>query len=208
MHYKLLPTTYFGPVSWYRQLHQAGRVVINADEPWVKQTFRNRCTIATAAGTQTLTVPVVHTGRTGIPVKDIRISDHGNWRHLHWQAISSAYGHSPFFQFYEDDLRPFFFESRWEYLFDFNFEIMQKMCELLDISAPASPNPSKGRGDANELPGCSPLPLEGLGEAGTAGVVDRVRPYWQVFQQKHGFLPDLSILDLLCCMGNEAIFYL
>ena len=206
MHYKLLPTTYFGPVSWYRQLHQAGRVVINADEPWVKQTFRNRCTIATAAGTQTLTVPVVHTGRTGIPVKDIRISDHGNWRHLHWQAISSAYGHSPFFQFYEDDLRPFFFESRWEYLFDFNFEIMQKMCELLDISATASPNPSKGRGDANELPGCSPLLLEGLGEA--AGTVGRVRPYWQVFQQKHGFLPDLSILDLLCCMGNEAIFYL
>ena len=201
MHYKLLPTTYFGPVSWYRQLHQTGRVVIDADEPWVKQTFRNRCTIATAAGTQTLTVPVVHTGRVGTPVKEIRISDHGNWRHLHWQAISSAYGHSPFFQFYEDDLRPFFFENRWQYLFDFNFEIIQKMCELLDINAPASPNPSEGRGDANELFVSTPLPLEGLGEA-------VVRPYWQVFQQKHGFLPDLSILDLLCCMGNEAIFYL
>ena len=213
MHYKLLPTTYFGPVSWYRQLHQTGRVVIDADEPWVKQTFRNRCTIATAAGTQTLTVPVVHTGRVGTPVKEIRISDHGNWRHLHWQAISSAYGHSPFFQFYEDDLRPFFFENRWQYLFDFNFEIIQKMCELLDINAPASPDPTAspnlhpaltGRGGATALPVNSPLPVRAgcrLGEA-------VVRPYWQVFQQKHGFLPDLSILDLLCCMGNEAIFYL
>lgn len=193
MNYKLLPTTYFGPVSWYRQLHQTGRVVIDAAEPWVKQTFRNRCTIATAAGTQTLTVPVVHTGRVGTPVKEIRISDHGNWRHLHWQAISSAYGHSPFFQFYEDDLRPFFFENRWQYLFDFNFEIIQKMCELLDIYAPTAPTSS----------GAERAATSSGAEGGT-----RVRPYWQVFQQKHGFLPDLSILDLLCCMGNEAIFYL
>ena len=214
MNNQLLPTTYFGPVSWYRQLHRAGRVVIDAGEPWVKQTFRNRCTIATAAGTQTLTVPVVHTGRVGTPVKEIRISDHGNWRHLHWQAISSAYGHSPFFQFYEDDLRPFFFENRWEYLFDFNFEIMQKMCELLDINAPSLPQhyslpqpaPCPHReGRIDGQCSCPPPPCEGSVQVGGGC---RVRPYWQVFQQKHGFLPDLSILDLLCCMGNEAIYYL
>ena len=198
---QLLPTTYFGPVSWYQQLHRAGRIVIDTNEVWVKQTFRNRCTIATTAGTQILTVPVEHTGGKAVNIRDVRISGHGNWRHRHWNAISSAYGHSPFFQFYEDDLRPFFFEEKWEYLFDFNLDIIHKMCELLDIKAPSNLPP---KGEASEV--SSPIDSL-LPEASPFG--GRLEgAYWQVFQQKHGFLPDLSILDLLCCMGNEAVLYL
>ena len=131
-----MSTTYFGPVQWYQKLHRAEHVMIEQWENFQKQTYRNRCLIATTNGIQALTVPVE--GNSPLStlhsplIKDIRISDHGNWRHLHWNALQSAYGESPFFEYYQDDIRPFF-ESRWTFLLDFNEAIRQKMCELLDI---------------------------------------------------------------------------
>ena len=80
----LLSTTYFGPIQWYQKLYRAEHVVIEQWESFQKQTYRNRCLIATTQGIQALTVPVVR-GETSL-MKDIRISDHGNWRHLHWNA--------------------------------------------------------------------------------------------------------------------------
>ena len=127
----LLSTTYFGPVQWYQKLYRYDSVSIDLQETFQKQTYRNRCLIATTQGVQALTVPVVHDASNAIG--DIRISDHGNWRHLHWQALQTAYGDSPFFEYYEDDLRPFFTERHWERLKDYNMSICQKMCELLDI---------------------------------------------------------------------------
>ena len=97
----LLSTTYFGPVQWYQKLYRYQQVLIEHHETFVKQSYRNRCLIATAQGTQALTVPVVHENHDSID--KIRISDHGNWRHLHWQAITSAYGDSPFLEYYEDE---------------------------------------------------------------------------------------------------------
>ena len=90
----LLSTTYFGPIQWYQKLHRYDQAVIDRQEDFMKQTFRNRCLIATTQGTQALTVPVVHDSKSTIA--DVLISDHGNWRHLHWQALQSAYGESPF----------------------------------------------------------------------------------------------------------------
>ncbi len=132
----LLSTTYFGPVQWYQKLYHADDVQIEACESFQKQTYRNRCLIATTQGVQALTVPVRIEGSSLIT--NSRISDHGNWRHLHWNALKSAYGESPFFEYYEDDLRPFFLPD-WEFLFDFNEAIRQKMCELLDIQPRVSP---------------------------------------------------------------------
>ena len=93
----LLSTTYFGPVQWYQKLHRADVVHIEKWESFIKQTYRNRCQIATTNGVQALTVPVER--GTSPLIKDIRISDHGNWRHLHWMALQSAYGESPFFEY-------------------------------------------------------------------------------------------------------------
>ena len=107
----LLSTTYFGPVQWYQKLHRAETVDIEQWESFQKQTYRNRCEIATTQGIQALTVPIIR--GTSPLMKDIKISDHGNWRHLHWNAIKSAYGESPFFDYYQDDIRPFF-EKRWD----------------------------------------------------------------------------------------------
>ncbi len=190
----LLSTTYFGPVQWYQKLARCSEVLIERHDTYIKQTYRNRCHIAAANGVQALTVPVAD---------GWRISDHGNWRHQHWQAITSAYGDSPFFMFYEDDLRPFFTE-RWEYLFDFNEAIRQKMCELIDIhphvgfTSSYAKQPDGIADFRDSIHPKHPLPNADF----------TPRPYYQVYQQRHGFLPNLSILDLLLNMGPESIFYL
>lgn len=202
----LLSTTYFGPVQWYQKLYRADDVQIEACESFQKQTYRNRCLIATTQGVQALTVPVRIEGSSLIT--NSRISDHGNWRHLHWNALKSAYGESPFFEYYEDDLRPFFLPD-WEFLFDFNEAIRQKMCELLDIQPRVSPT-------TQFLPPAAVASHPTLHDFRYAIQPKHPapdphftpRPYYQVYRQKHGFLPNLSILDLLMNMGPESVFYL
>ena len=195
----LLSTTYFGPIQWYQKLYRAERVVMEQWESFQKQTYRNRCLIATTQGIQALTVPVVR-GETSL-MKDIRISDHGNWRHLHWNALQSAYGESPFFDYYQDDIRPFY-EQRWTYLLDFNEAIRARMCELVDITPEVTLSKvfnAKANDDFREA----------INPKHPAPDPDFIpKPYYQVYQQKYGFLPNLSILDLLMNMGPESIFYL
>lgn len=210
----ILSSTYFGPVQWYQKLNRYDKVLIEHCDSYQKQTYRNRCLIATTNGVQALTVPVsvenseLRAERYDYLQSKIRVSDHGNWRHQHWQAITSAYGDSPFFQYYEDDLRPFFTE-KWEFLYDFNEAIRQKMCELIDIQ----PNVAL----TSEYVSPSALTEQD-------GIVDfrdtinpkhpgpdsefNARTYYQVYALKHGFLPNLSILDLLCNMGPESVFLL
>ena len=205
----LLSTTYFGPVQWYQKLYRHDEVQIEQRESFLKQTYRNRCLVATTQGIQALTVPIER--GTSQLIKDIRISDHGNWRHLHWNALVSAYGESPFFEYYQDDILPFF-ERRWAYLFDFNEAIREKMCELLDIQPKVSFTNSWVDISDNSVSSVN------LDYADFREVINpkhpqldpyfESKPYYQVYQQKHGFLPNLSILDLLFNMGPESIFYL
>ena len=207
----LLSSTYFGPVQWYQKLNRYEACLIEHCDSFIKQTYRNRCIIAATGGRQALTVPIVH-DEGDMLMRDVRISDHGNWRHLHWNALLSAYGESPFFDFYADDLRPFY-EKRWAFLFDFNMEIMHKMCELLDIE------PRVSTTDEYVF-----LPEDNGSEATDTGIMDfrdAIRPkhplldaefepqeYYQVYALKHGFQPNLSILDLLFNEGPEAVLYL
>jgi hypothetical protein len=193
-------------------------------------------------------------------MRDIRISDHGNWRHLHWQALVSAYGETPFFEYYADDIRPFFEERRWKYLLDFNLDITHTLCSLLDVrpdltlsdhyidanetisggggldgaavgfggAAESFEEAVKGlNGAAESLGGANGLDgaAESLGSSSACSLfVDyrdairpkhplpdaefEARPYYQVRAQRHGFLPNLSVLDLLFNEGPEGIFYL
>lgn len=196
----LLSTTYFGPLQWYQKLYRYESVVIDQQETFQKQTYRNRCLIATTQGVQALTVPVVHDASNAI--RDIRISDHGNWRHLHWQALQTAYGDSPFFEYYEDDLRPFFTDRHWERLIDYNESIYQKMCELLDIQPKIVLSSCNHPLNLSDFRQCI-NPKHPFEDSDF-----QPRPYYQVYQQKYGFLPNLSILDLLFNMGPESIFYL
>ena len=219
----LLSTTYFGPVQWYQKLNRYPYIYIERCESFIKQTYRNRCVIATTNGLQTLSIPVEHTQDKGDDssrlITDIRISNHGNWRHLHWNALMSAYGDSPFFDYYVDDIRPFF-EQRWENLFDFNMAITHKLCELLDI------HPTIRFTDnfiaTNQDSSTSNTSISSTTSSSFfLDFRDVIRPknplpdpdftprkYYQVYQQKWGFQPNLSILDLLFNMGNESILYL
>ena len=211
----LLSTTYFGPVQWYQKLYRYEEVKIEQWESFQKQTYRNRCLIATTQGVQALTVPMERNSQLSALnsqlIKDVRISDHGNWRHLHWNALVSAYGESPFFEYYQDDIRPFF-EKRWDYLLDFNEAIREKMCELLDIQPKVSYS-LEFREVANSQLSTLNSQLKDYRERirpkhPMADPDFEAKPYYQVYQQKHGFLVNLSVLDLLFNMGPEGIFYL
>ena len=200
----LLSSTYFGPIQWYQKLQRSEASLIERHENFVKQTYRNRMIIATANGLQALTIPTTHD--TSMLMKDIRISDHANWRHVHWNALASAYGESPFFPYYQDDIRPFY-EKKYEFLFDFNLEITHKMIELLDIRPTLSltehyiPRDTMSADlvdNRDAIRPKHPLPDEDFVP----------RRYYQVYEQKHGFQPNLSILDLLFNEGNESILYL
>ena len=207
----LLQTTYFGPIQWYQKLYRYDRCLIEQYDSYQKQTYRNRCVIATANGIQALTVPVENEKgemkNEKCLLRDIRISDHNQWRRVHWNALQSAYSESPFFDYYADDLHPFF-EQKYDFLVDFNEAIRQKICELIDIQPTVSytteymsaigHQPSAIVDYRDIIHAKHPQPDASF----------EAKRYWQVFQHKHGFLPNLSILDLLFCMGPESVFYL
>lgn len=205
----LLQTTYFGPIQWYQKLYRYDQTLIEQYDSYQKQTYRNRCVIATANGLQTLTVPVEHSvnsqelSANSPKVKDLRISDHNQWRRIHWNALQSAYSESPFFDYYADDIR-LFFEKRYEFLIDFNEAIRQTVCDLLDIH----PNVSY-TSDFSLQPSAIDDYREVINAKHPQADADfHPRRYWQVFEDRHGFQANLSILDLLFNMGNEAVFYL
>ena len=184
----VLPCCYLAPVSHYSAYYRADEVRLEVCDHFVKQTLRNRCWIDSPNGALALTVPVVKMeGKT--LMRDVRISDHGNWRHQHWVALESSYRQSPFFEYYADEFAPFY-EKKWDFLADFNEELMVLVASLLDIEKPVT------RTVAFE----NTLPLrEGKGVSS---------PYYQVFASRHGFLPDLSIVDLLFNMGPEGVLWL
>lgn len=183
--------TYFGPVSWYMALKRGAGIDMKAC--YVKQTTRNHCRIATANGVQKLTVPVSLPTKMNCPIRDVRISDHGNWRHQHWEALSSAYGMSPFFEYYADDIIPFF-QRKWDFLLDFDMEITHTMCRLINANSPGFIDINcchEGHNDTNK-------PL-------SVATTMQLTPYYQTFQLRHGFIPDLSILDLLFNEGPDSV---
>ncbi len=227
----LLSSAYFGPIQWYQKLNRYDQCLIESCDHYIKQTYRNRCLIMTTNGVQALTVPVekpspVYTAQSPypkFPMREMRISDHGNWRHLHWNALMSAYGESPFFDYYADDLRPFF-ERRWTFLFDFNMAITETVCELLDVrprlkvteqyvqTADAAGGRSQQQTETSAADAADQLidDFRDIISPKHPGFDERfeLRPYYQVYALKHGFQPNLSILDLLFNEGNEAILYL
>ena len=192
---------YLAPVPLYALLYKCDALVINGDEPFVKQTFRNRAVIATENGAQSLTIPVIHDGGR-MAMRDVRISEHGNWRHQHWNAMVSAYRKSPFFDYYADDFAHFY-EERDGFLMDFNLRLHAVVSELLGLE----------RGVQivdNSFMVMDFVDLRRIAEPKALSDIEgySAQPYYQVFAQRNGFIPNLSIVDLLFNMGPEGLIVL
>ena len=201
----LLSTAYLAPVEYYTKFLAYDRILVEQYDHYGKQTYRNRCTIAGPDGPLDLSIPTVKPDTPKCFTRDIRISDHGNWRHLHWNALESAYNHTPFFEYYKDDFRPFY-EQKYEFLVDFNEALCQLVCSLLDISPRISRTTDYAAAPTNADDFRERIhPKKDFRTEDPDFVA---RPYYQVFQDRLGFLPNLSIVDLLFNMGPESLLVL
>lgn len=204
MNQVLLSNAYLAPVRYYSVLYRFQHITIEQHCHYQKQTYRNRCQIATANGIQTLSVPIEKPETLKCLTKDIRIASHGNWQHLHWNAIVSAYNSSPFFEYYEDDFRPFY-EKDFSFLVDFNENLREMICRLLDIDVQVEYSSEyEAAFQGFDLREAIHPKREYEGEVPDIPL----QPYYQVFQEKFGFQENLSIVDLLFNMGPESMLFL
>lgn len=196
----LLSSLYLAPIEYYSKLFRAERAIIEINDNYQKQSYRNRCNILGANGVMPLSIPVEKPKTVKCAMKNIRIAEHGNWRHLHWNAIISAYNSTPFFEYYEDDFRPFY-EKKHSFLHDFNEELRQLICRLIGIETPVTftetyINDTTSAVDFRET-------IHPKRESNFT-----TQEYYQVFSEKHEFCNNLSIIDLLFNMGNESRLWL
>ena len=189
----LLSTAYLPPINYFQQLVKPDVALIEKHEHFVKQTYRNRCTIASANGALSLSIPLKKLGeKEKISEKQISYSE--KWQALHWRSIVSAYKSSPYFEYFEADLRPFY-EKRYDLLFDYNTELLQLLFRIFRID----PKVEFTKEYIAEYRDCHDLrnSITPKTEAETAA-----QPYYQVFADKNGFIPNLSIIDYLF---NEGV---
>ncbi len=204
----LLSTAYLPPIQWFTKLVADERVYVEHWESYHKQTYRNRCRIDSPNGAIALTLPVEKPDNGSRLVKDMKISDHDDWRDKHWHALESSYFNSPFFEFYQDDFRPFY-EKKYEYLVDFNGELIRKCMELIGLQTELIPTDEfldPDDADSSEWNDLRQVISPKVDVKEDPEFV--VKPYYQVFDQGSGFKPNLSIIDLIFNLGPESILYL
>lgn len=194
----LLTTAYLPNVQYLSQVLKSDEVFIEAHENFVKQTYRNRCDILTSNGKLSLSIPLAKQADKEI-ITNKRISYAENWQQQHWRAITSAYKNSPYFEFFEDEFKPFY-HQQYEYLFDFNLQLLQTVLHILRIKKTihlTSDYQSKvfSYSDCREI-------------TDKANVSVNVKPYYQQFAIKHGFTSNLSCIDLLFNEGLYTLDYL
>lgn len=202
MEYNLLSTTYLGNIYYYSILARNKKNIIEKNENFIKQTFRNRCSIYSANGQLDLTIPIVKKTGKKILISDIEICYDTAWYKLHWNSIISAYNSSPFFEYFRDDFEALYMKKP-HLLFDFNLELMKLCLDILQISVSIQPSDSfLPISDNNENDFRYKIsPKLKLPKA-------NFRNYYQVFEEKHGFIPNLSIIDLIFNEGPDALTYL
>ncbi len=199
----LLEIQYLPAIQYFAKLAIGEPVFIEQWEHYQKGSYRNRCHIAAANGLTRLTIPLIKGKNEQQGIRDVRIAYYESWQRQHWQSIRSAYGNAPFFEFYADDLKPFY-EKPYPFLFDFNLEILQTMLCLLRLNVNLQLT-------------------ESYQEKGNPGIIDLRNtihprshlhaadphftpvPYHQVFEDRYDFLPNLSMLDALFCLGPGAV---
>jgi hypothetical protein len=197
----LLPATYFGPIHYFAVIKQARAFIIESEEHYMKQTWRNRCAVLTANGVLSLTIPVIKVDGNHTKIKDVLVSYREKWQLIHWRTIASAYRNTPFFLYYADELESILFSNE-ERLFDFNFRLTTNLLKMLHISTQIS-----FTGKYEALPAADTLDLRGEFTPKNKSL-PHFPVYMQPFSERHGFVPGLSIIDLLFNLGPDAGDYL
>jgi len=196
----ILSTAYFPPIEYIAQILFYENAMIEKEETYPKQTYRNRCCIYSSNGLQTLSIPVIRIFGNHTKTKDVKISYSTHWQMNHWRSLESAYNASPFFLHYEDKLFPFY-SKKYEYLLDYNFEMLEMILKVLKIKNKISITDQYNKSFFNGVD------LREKIHPKKERIIFTPR-YSQVFEERHGFIPNLSIIDLLFNEGPETIHYL
>ena len=186
---------YLPNISYMSWIVSQRQVAFVTDNTYQKQTYRNRTEIYGANGKLKLTIPIVHTKKQSRQTdKAVAINYDNNWQKDHWRSLEAAYRSSPFFEFYEDDFQPFYYRH-FDKLMDFNIELIKKILLLLDSDIILLPEKKADKEFSDLI---------------IAKKVNKIEipQYHQVFQSKHGFINNLSVLDLLFNLGPQSLEYL
>lgn len=194
----LLPAFYFPPISWFASfLKSENDILIEQFEHFPKQTYRNRTNIFAANGKLSLIIPIRHFGKTNM--KDVEISYAEDWQKQHWKSIESAYKASPYFEFYEDKLSKLY-QHQPKTLVEFNLNCLHIVQDVLKTNVHIALTEHyiqnfEGEDLRNHFSAKKDTELD-------------FKTYFQVFSEKHGFVKDLSVLDLICNLGPESRSYI
>ena len=191
----LLSTAYLPNINYLSQALQHDVVVLEKHEHFVKQTYRNRCDIVTANGKLSLSIPLIKQADKEL-ISDKKISYAEDWQKQHWRTIVSAYKNSPYFEFFEDEFKPFY-ENQFEFLLDYNTQLLQTVLNILRIKKQIEFTQNF------ELNTTNAIDFRKLSDIEKIDV--EVKPYYQLFADKLGFTPNVSCLDALFNVGLDTI---
>ncbi|WP_010231258.1 WbqC family protein [Gillisia marina] len=198
----LVSLPYFGPISQFKELVNTSKVWIEKEDNFQKQTYRNRMYIYGANGKLSLNIPIKHLPKTEVKVhqkySEVKIDNEDRWQSVHWKSLKTAYQTSPFFEFYEDELAPLF-SKEYVRLYEFNQDCFKTILECLQLDLEFEYTSEYNKEPENLVD------LRSLANAKSSVAIPE---YMQVFQEKHGFLSNLCILDLLFNEGPNAVEYL
>lgn len=197
----LLHPTYFPSISHFAAMVQAEKITFEVEDNFQKQTNRNRTYIYSPNGIQLLNIPIKHSKGTHQKTKDIQIDFDFDWQKQHFKSLETAYRSSPFFEFFEDDIRPFF-EKKHKFLMDLNFETLDIVSKCLRIKLDYTKTTEYIQDIDPDLFADFRFLADGKKDASS------FEQYKQVFDDKHGFLNNLSVLDLLFNEGKFTVDYL
>ena len=192
----LLSTAYLPNILYLSHVINSDKIVLEKHEHFIKQTYRNRCQIVTSNGTLSLSIPLIKQADKEI-ISDKKISYSENWQKQHWRAITSAYKNSPYFEFFEDEFKPFY-ENEYEFLFDYNTQLLETILHILRLKKQIDFT------SQFEFTPINKLDCRSLSEINSAET-PTLKPYYQVFADKFGFMPNVSCLDALFNIGLETL---
>lgn len=196
----LLHPTYFSSIAHFVAMIKAESIVFEVHDNYQKQTYRNRTTIYGANGKLDLNIPVNYSQKNRQLYKEVCVSNVDKWQDLHLKSLESAYSASPFFEFYIEELRPLF-EMKVSSVMDFNFKCIESIFECLQLPFDYVTSSHYDKAPKNIMD--ARLLANSRKE-----IVQNFDSYAQVFDSKHGFLNNLSILDLLFNEGPNTTIYL